>query len=110
MARIVAFSSAPHRSVFDLGVTDFWELARQAKADVASGQTRAGVEALISHLRRVVGNGLDVAAASDFMAVAFAREALLTNLGHLPFGGQFGHKAAAVREKPILPAGSNKGD
>jgi hypothetical protein len=70
-------------SVFELGVTDFWELARQAKADVASGQTRASVEALISHLRYVVGNGLDVAAASDFVAVALAREAVLTNLGHL---------------------------
>src|ERR1700724_347568 len=71
-------------SVLDLGVTDFWELARQAQADVASGQTRASVGALISHLRHVVGNGLDVAASSEFMAVVFAHEALCTNLGHLP--------------------------
>jgi hypothetical protein len=78
-------------SDFDLGVNDFWELARQAKADVASGQIRASAEALISHLRHVVGNGLDVTAASDFMAVAFAHEAILTNLGQLPFGGRFGH-------------------
>ena len=48
-------------SAFDLGIRDFWELARKAKTDVASGQTRASVEALISHLRRVVGNELDVA-------------------------------------------------
>ena len=92
-------------SVLDLGVTDFWELARQAKADVASGQTRASVEALISHLRRVVGNGLDVAAASDFMAVAFAHEALLTNLGHLPFGGQFGHVELKALWGPCVLAG-----
>jgi hypothetical protein len=92
-------------SVLDLGVTDFWELARQAKADVASGQTRASVEALISHLRHVVGNGLDVAAASDFMAVAFAHEALLTNLGHLPFGGQFGHVELKALWGPCVLAG-----
>jgi hypothetical protein len=92
-------------SVSDLAVTDFWELARQAKADVASGQTRASVEARISHLRHVVGNGLDVAAASDFMAVAFAHEALLTNLGHLPFGGQFGHVELKALWGPCVLAG-----
>ena len=92
-------------SVFDLGVRDFWELARKAKTDVASGQTRASVEALISHLRRVVGNGLDVAAASDFMAVAFAHEAVVTNLGHLPFGGQFGHVELKALWGPCVLAG-----
>ena len=84
-------------SVSDLAVTDFWELARQAKADVASGQTRASVEALISHLRHVVGNGLDVAAASDFMAVAFAHEAVVTNLGHLPWRASRTNRQSALR-------------
>jgi hypothetical protein len=69
--------AAPTSDLTPLGVTDFWELARQAKADVASGQTRASVEALISHLRHVIGSGLDVAAATDFVAVAFAREAFI---------------------------------
>jgi Condensation domain len=92
-------------SVLDLRITDFWELARQAKADVASGQTRASIEARISHLRHVVGNGLDVAAASDFMAGAFAHEAVVTNLGHLPFGGQFGHVELKALWGPCVLAG-----
>jgi hypothetical protein len=92
-------------SVSDLAVTDFWELARQAKGDVASGQTRASVEALTSRLRHVVGSGLDVAAASDFAAVGFAREAMLTNLGHLPFGGQFGHVELKALWGPCVLSG-----
>ena len=39
------------------------------------------------------------------MAVAFAHEALLTNLGHLPFGGQFGHVELKALWGPCVLAG-----
>ena len=78
-------------SVCERGVGDFWELARRSKADIRAGQTRADIENLFADLRHVVGQGLDVAAAADFAATAFQHEAVLTNLGRLPFGGQFGH-------------------
>ncbi len=76
--------------VFDGQPMDFWDLARDAKAGVAAGQTREGVAALISALQQVVGNGADIAVAAEFTATAFAHEAMLTNLGTLSFGSQFG--------------------
>ena len=78
-------------SVCKRGFGDFWELARQFKADVRAGQMLANIEALFADLRHVVAQGLDVAAAAEFVATAFQHDAVLTNLRRLPFGGQFGH-------------------
>src|SRR5262249_27818607 len=50
-------------TAYEPEITDFWELARRARADVCFGQTRTGIAALRSRLRHVVRNGLDVAAA-----------------------------------------------
>jgi hypothetical protein len=84
----VFISAAP--SVFEVGATGFWDLARHAKAGVAAGQARESVEAVISALQQAVGSGPDVAAASEFAATAFAREGMMTNLGPLPFPSRFG--------------------
>ena len=75
--------------VFDVQATGFWELARDAKTAVAAGQTRDSVAAIIFALQQAV-EGADVASAAEFAANIFAREALLTNLGSLPFDSQFG--------------------
>jgi len=84
----VFISAAP--MVFEVGATGFWDLARHAKAGVAAGQARESVAAAISAVRQTVGGGLDVAAGSEFAAVAFAREGMMTNLGPLPFPSRFG--------------------
>jgi hypothetical protein len=77
-------------SVFEVGATGFWDLARYAKASVATGQTRESVEAVISALQQAVSSGPGIAAASEFAAIAFAREGMLTNLGPLPLPSRFG--------------------
>ena len=75
---------------FDARAIGFWELARQAKAATAAGQTRGSVAALLSTVGGVVGKGAEIATVADFAANALAHEAMLTNLGVLSFSGRFG--------------------
>jgi hypothetical protein len=75
---------------FDGQAIGFWELARNAKAAIAIGQTRDGVVALLSTIGEVVDKGAEIATAADFAAHAFAHEVTLTNLGVLTFDSRFG--------------------
>jgi hypothetical protein len=77
-------------STFDGQAIGFWELARDAKAAIAVGQTRDGVMASLSAMGEVVGKGAEIATAANFAANAFAHEGMLTNLGVLTFGNRFG--------------------
>jgi hypothetical protein len=79
----IFISAAP--SVFEVGASGFWELARHAKASVAAGQARESLEAVNSALQRAVGSGSDIAAAAEFAAIAFARQGMITNVGPLTF-------------------------
>jgi hypothetical protein len=76
---------------FDGSPARFWNLARHAKAGVASGQTEQGIVTVVSALQQAVENRPDVAAVAEFVSQAFAHEAVLSNLGQLPFGSRFGH-------------------
>jgi hypothetical protein len=49
-----------------------------------------GIAAVVSVLQQAVADAPDVATASEFAATVFVREGLITNLGSLPFPGQFG--------------------
>ena len=71
-------------------ISEFWELARLARSGVNNAQAYDSVAAGYSGLQRVMDDGPDVAAASQFLAVAFARDAMLTNLGVLPFDCRIG--------------------
>jgi Condensation domain len=75
---------------FDGQAIGFWELARNAKAAIAIGQTRDGVVALLSTIGEVVDKGAEIATAANFAAGAFAHEVTLTNLGVLTFDSRFG--------------------
>jgi len=77
-------------STFDRQATGFWELARDAKAAVAVGQTRDAVLASLSAIGEIVGKGAEIATAANLAADAFAREGVLTNLGVLNFENRFG--------------------
>ncbi|MGA7323707.1 MAG: condensation domain-containing protein [Rhodomicrobium sp.] len=78
-------------SVFTTEGDDFWCVARKVKADIELARTPEGVESVFSAIQAFLGDAPDVKAAADFAAVAFANEALLTNLGSLPFGDTYGH-------------------
>ena len=77
-------------SASDPSQTDFWEIARKVKADVAPGQSPPGVGALVSNIQQFIEGGPDVSDTANFAAVAFAAEAMVTNLGQLPFPARFG--------------------
>jgi NRPS condensation-like uncharacterized protein len=77
-------------SVFDRQATDFWDIARDARIDVAANKTSEKIAAQLSEFRRAVGNGAEVATVAEFVAKVFASEVLLTNLGSLSFDRQFG--------------------
>jgi non-ribosomal peptide synthetase component F len=92
-------------SVFEVGATGFWELARHAKASVAAGQARDSIEARMSRIQQAVGGGPDVAAAAEFASIAFARQGMMTNLGPLPFASQFGALKLKALWGPAVLAG-----
>ena len=77
-------------ATFEGTITGFWELARNAKIAIATGQTRDRVAALQKRLGEVVGKGAEVVVAAEFAATAFVHEAMLTNLGVLDFDKQLG--------------------
>ena len=77
-------------TVFDSQAMEFWDIARDARIDVAANQTSEKIAAQLSSFRRVVGNGSDVTTVAEFVAKVFACEILLTNLGSLSFDRQFG--------------------
>jgi hypothetical protein len=92
-------------SVFDRHTMDFWDIARQARIGVAANQTSENIAAQLSAFRQVVGNGAEVATVAEFAAKAFACEALLTNLGSLPFDGQFGPVTLTAMFGPAVLTG-----
>lgn len=75
---------------FDAGDMGFWDLARLAKKDIAAAKVRTHVAALALGLQQVVHGKLDAVDAGRFAATAFAREAMLSNLGALPFDNRSG--------------------
>lgn len=78
-------------SAFEPGPTRFWQLARQAKLDVASGRRMASIGRLALDVQQFVGTAPSVAEASAFKASALAAEGVVTNLGRLSFASRFGH-------------------
>lgn len=92
-------------SVFENGAVGLWNSARHAKNSVAVGQGRPGVEALTLVLQQVVASRPDVAAASEFAAIAFAREGMVTNLGPVPFASQFGSVQLKALWGPAILSG-----
>jgi hypothetical protein len=82
------FVSATRVSFKPDASTDFWELARFAKRQLAGAQTRDGVVPVIDAIHQSISQELDAQAASQFDG--FAREAILTNLGNLRYGTAFG--------------------
>ncbi|KQU88275.1 hypothetical protein ASD12_29890 [Mesorhizobium sp. Root102] len=77
-------------SSFGLETDAFWDLARRMGAEIAPAKTRSGLHAALSAVRDFISSGPDVAGAAGFASVAFAHEAVLTNLGVLPFPIQYG--------------------
>jgi len=90
---------------FEDKTTGFWDLARHAKRRVSPGKTRVGVEEITQALRLVVKDGPDLASASEFAATAFAREAMLTNLGPVPFSSHFGQLTLKALWGPAVLSG-----
>ena len=70
-----------------------------------SGRAGSELEALTVVLQQVVAGGPDVAAASEFAAIAFAREGMLTNLGPVPFASQFGSVELKALWGPAILSG-----
>jgi hypothetical protein len=90
---------------FEAGTGSFWEKARQASANIAAGRNRTNVEASTSLLQAMLLRHSDIAAVSKFERAAFAREAMITNLGVLPFSGSFGRLKLKAIWGPALLEG-----
>jgi hypothetical protein len=81
-AAVVAIE--PHAS------SAFWDIARHSIAGLAGAQTLNGISASRNVLHQIISNGIDVPTAAAICAQAFAHEIMVTNLGNLPYGTDFG--------------------
>ena len=68
----------------------FWSLARRAKSDLAPARSCEGLVAAQSAMHQAVVNGIDVQGVAGFLAAVFAHDIMLSNLGQVRFGTQFG--------------------
>jgi hypothetical protein len=94
-------SSAAHS--FETGAAYFWDLARLAKLDVSQAKNPQSVNGLVREVQSSLAGGLDVAGVADFVATAFAHDAMISNIGELPFANQFGNiKLEAIWGPAVL--------
>ena len=70
--------------------SDFWDIARESIANLAGAQTMEGVIASRTFLYQAIKSDIDVLKAAAICAQGFAHEMMLTNLGQLPYGTEFG--------------------
>lgn len=68
----------------------FWEIGRRYMTGLAEAQTLTGIRFLRNGLHQTVKSGIDVPTAAAICAQGVAHEILLTNLGHLAYGSDFG--------------------
>jgi hypothetical protein len=70
--------------------SDFWELARFAKQKISPSQTFQSLSASLHGLEAIMTKDMDVETAAQIAAGAFARELMVSNLGQMPYGSEFG--------------------
>jgi hypothetical protein len=68
----------------------FWELARAMKSELSGVQTREGAALPLNAAYRAVLSGMDAQRAPHLLKRAFGGQAMVTNLGRLPFDSIFG--------------------
>jgi phthiocerol/phthiodiolone dimycocerosyl transferase-like enzyme/condensation domain-containing protein len=83
--------------------TDFWDIARKTRADVVPGQSRGSVAAFISQTEQLLESEPDDAAVAGFAAVGLAGEAVITNLGLLPFAAKYDPVEVQAIWGPCVP-------
>ena len=83
--------------VFEPGATPFWDVARHATASARAGKSSLNLQTILGVVEGVLASGADVQSACEFAANAFAREAVVTNLGAVPVDFRF----CAVEVKAI---------
>jgi NRPS condensation-like uncharacterized protein len=70
--------------------SDFWELARFAKQKISPSQTFQSLSASLHALEAIMTKDMDVETAAQIAAGVFARELMVSNLGQMPYGSEFG--------------------
>jgi hypothetical protein len=69
---------------------DFWMLAKKTREDLRQTQSREAVAATIGAVHNLMSTQLDVATMADFMEANFLSEGMVSNLGVVPLGTEFG--------------------
>jgi NRPS condensation-like uncharacterized protein len=72
------------------GSSDFWELARFAKKEIAPSQTLQSLYASLHGLEAIMTKDMEVETAAQIAAGAFARDLMVSNLGQMPYASEFG--------------------
>jgi hypothetical protein len=90
---------------FDATVGNFWDLARLTRNRIVAAKNREPLAAATFGLRQALGSGMEVASAMRLALHGFGHEALLTNLGVLPFPSDFGTLKLEALWGPMVLAG-----
>ncbi|OOQ58435.1 condensation domain-containing protein [Mucilaginibacter pedocola] len=84
---------------------DFWEIARLAKAGLAGTDTEEHVKNYINFFRDLTFNSPDLQQMIDILKNAFNHEIMVTNLGKLKYGTDFGKLKLNAVYGPIVRSG-----
>jgi NRPS condensation-like uncharacterized protein len=69
---------------------DFWELARFAKGELSPSQTFQSLSTSLHGLEAIMTKDVDVETAAQIAAGVFVRDLMVSNLGQMPYGSEFG--------------------
>ncbi len=97
---IGAFATA-----FEPDVTSFWEMARFVRTTLQAAKNREGVARFATCVAEMF-DGLDADEAAEKFRNGFGHEAMVTNLGSLPFGTRFGPVKLEALYAPVVLSGA----
>lgn len=84
-------SIIPSNLEFDgCAAADFWTGARAAHKTLKASRSRDAMAGTLSAIHQLMSTQLDVPAMAQFMEGHFLAEGMVTNLGVIPFGSNFG--------------------
>jgi hypothetical protein len=99
------YFTSPQSSFEPAHTSKFWDIASQARADIASSSSRDALLGATEAMQSLTKQGLSNHDAAAMLKGAFAMDILLTNLARTPFASNFGELSLERMWGPAVLAG-----
>jgi hypothetical protein len=99
------YFTSPQSSFEPAHTSKFWDIALQARADIASSSSRDALLGATEAMQSLTKQGLSNHDAAAMLKDAFAMDILLTNLARTPFASNFGELSLERMWGPAVLAG-----